>query len=291
MEVLFALSGLLAVFPFVHTVPWGYPATKPGTDYWPKIFPLYCSGLRQSPIDIKPAQAIRMTPASFQFSGFGTTAPRGARITVQNGGLSAQIKFTGDYFMSGGGLPGNRYRASGIHFHWGSTNNRGSEHTVDGHQYAGEMHLVTYDTRFSSVSEAAYKVDGLAVLGFFLDVQADDNPGFVKFLHALSTKKYKGNSQALPSLFPISDLFPSTNIMQPFFRYSGSLTTPTCNQVVVWTVFKMPIRISQKQMDVFRSLMTNVAGAPKDIPIVDNYRPTQPMNGRVVYHSAGVLRV
>ena len=32
------------------------------------------------------------------------------------------------------------------------------------------MHLVTYDTRFASVSEAAYKVDGLAVLGFFIEV-------------------------------------------------------------------------------------------------------------------------
>ena len=32
------------------------------------------------------------------------------------------------------------------------------------------MHIVTHDVRFATVSEAAYKVDGLAVLGFFIEV-------------------------------------------------------------------------------------------------------------------------
>ncbi|XP_022095726.1 carbonic anhydrase 3-like [Acanthaster planci] len=291
MQLLLFVSGLCAIIPFVHTVPWGYPETKPGTDYWPKIFPLYCSGLAQSPINITPRTAIKMTPASFDLIGFGTTPPRGAKITVQNGGLSAQIKLTGDYLMSGGGLPGRRYRAAGIHFHWGSTDNQGSEHTIDGMSFPAEMHLVTYDTRFSTVSEAAYKVDGLAVLGFFLEIQDSDNPGFVPFLEALSKTKYDGNSINLATPFPISNLFPSTSIMQPYFRYRGSLTTPTCNEVVVWTVFKMPIRISQDQLNVFRSLVSNRVGSSPDIPIVNNYRPPQPLNGRKVFHSAGMLRV
>lgn len=30
-----------------------------------------------------------------------------------------------------------------------------------------------------------------------------------------------------------------------FYRYSGSLTTPSCNQAVVWTVFKESIKVDK----------------------------------------------
>ena len=33
-----------------------------------------------------------------------------------------------------------------------------------------------------------------------------------------------------------------------YYRYFGSLTTPGCNEVVQWTVFKQPIQISANQV-------------------------------------------
>lgn len=36
--------------------------------------------------------------------------------------------------------------------------------------------------------------------------------------------------------------------LDTFYRYSGSLTTPTCNEVVTWTVFADAITISEKQV-------------------------------------------
>lgn len=30
-----------------------------------------------------------------------------------------------------------------------------------------------------------------------------------------------------------------------YYRYNGSLTTPVCNEAVVWTVFKESIKIDQ----------------------------------------------
>ncbi len=40
--------------------------------------------------------------------------------------------------LSGGPLS-HTYQAAQFHFHWGKTSDRGSEHTVDGKEYAAEV--------------------------------------------------------------------------------------------------------------------------------------------------------
>ncbi len=54
--------------------------------------------------------------------------------------------------VSGGGLPDGggvrgeaRFNFAQLHFHWGSSDGRGSEHTVEGSAYPLEMHLVHYN--------------------------------------------------------------------------------------------------------------------------------------------------
>ena len=44
------------------------------------------------------------------------------------------------------------------------------------------------------------------------------------------------------------------NTRTRFYRYLGSLTTPTCNEVVVWTVFAHPTGISEPQVCIFNKL-------------------------------------
>lgn len=48
---------------------------------------------------------------------------------------------------------------------------KGSEHTVNGVSYSGELHLVHWNqTKYPTFDEAAKHHDGLAVLGVFLKV-------------------------------------------------------------------------------------------------------------------------
>ena len=46
--------------------------------------------------------------------------------------------------------------------------------------------------------------------------------------------------------FELNGLLPTDKTK--YFRYSGSLTTPTCNEAVTWTVFKDAVEISQAQV-------------------------------------------
>lgn len=42
----------------------------------------------------------------------------------------------------------------------------------------------------------------------------------------------------------IDDLLGDVN-RDSYYRYNGSLTTPSCNEAVVWTVFKESIKVDQ----------------------------------------------
>ena len=54
------------------------------------------------------------------------------------------------------------------------------------------------------------------------------------------------------------------------YRYSGSLTTPPCNEQVRWAVIAEPIEFSQEQIETFEEFYSG------------NSRPLQPLNGRKI---------
>lgn len=55
-----------------------------------------------------------------------------------------------------------------------------------------------------------------------------------------------GSTVNIPAL-KLSDLLP-TNTAK-FYRYPGSLTTPHCDESVMWTVFSDPIKVSSAQVN------------------------------------------
>ena len=62
-----------------------------------------------------------------------------------------------------------------------------------------------------------------------------------------------------------------------YSTYEGSLTTPPCAESVEWINFLTPLKISRAQLGQFRLL-----DDANNEDIVDNFRPPQPLNGRVV---------
>lgn len=53
-----------------------------------------------------------------------------------------------------------------------------------------------------------------------------------------------------------------------YYRYMGSLTTPNCNQAVVWTVFHEPIGVSQELVSGFLDKTGKTAGLVNHKPSV-----------------------
>uniref|UniRef100_A0A672JT93 Carbonic anhydrase n=1 Tax=Salarias fasciatus TaxID=181472 RepID=A0A672JT93_SALFA len=204
------------------------------TDYttWPRIVPAFCSGTRQSPINIKTSEATenpRLKP--FTFYGFNR---KDVLTKLENTGRTIKVTIASGVGVSGGGL-GERYDSLQFHLHWGNgTRVPGSEHTLNGKQFPMELHIVNIKSSLNGDTDAAVRDPaGLAALGFFIEVR-------------------KSSEVCQPVLqTPCSDIsnwflsIPYTLLsLTDYFRYNGSLTTPDCNEAVVWTVFKDPIKIS-----------------------------------------------
>lgn len=252
------------------------PALSPptGPSQWHKLYPI-AQGDRQSPINIVSSKVLfspRLKPLKFSYEACTS-------ISIANNGHSVQVDFNDSddrSVMTGGPLDGP-YRLKQFHFHWGKKHNVGSEHTVDGRSFACELHLVHWNARkYSNFGEAASAPDGLAVVGVFLEM-GDEHPGLNRLTDALYMVRFKG-TKAQFCCFNPKCLLPA---LRHYWTYPGSLTTPPLSESVTWIVLREPISISEKQMEKFRSLLFT-AEDDERIHMVNNFRPTQPLKGRVV---------
>ena len=157
--------------------------------------------------------------------------------------------------MNGGGLPDN-YVFSQLHFHWGSSPTKGgSEHVINLKRYPAEMHMVHFNSKYKTLSEAVNHADGLAIFAIFIDTNTTNySPPMYSKLWRWDTafqsltsvfnqfQTDDGSEVKLPKHFPLWYLLPDD--LGNFYRYQGSLTTPGCSEIVAWTIFDSPITIS-----------------------------------------------
>ncbi|XP_016420677.1 carbonic anhydrase 4-like [Sinocyclocheilus rhinocerous] len=245
-----------------------------GPSEWKNNFP-NCGGQRQSPINIV-THRVKHDPklTSFIFEGHKKVF----NMSVENHGHSAHFTLPQSVRLRGGGLPAT-YKAVQFHLHWGENGGQGSEHSVDGERYPMELHIVHIKEKYGSLGEALNDSTGVAALAFFFEVTSGQNKQLDRVIEALGKVRYEGNSCEIED-FRLTDIIPQANKLN-YYRYSGSLTTPGCDQAVVWTVFQQSLPISKNQlMSVDKQLLF---GTEK--PMTGIFRPVQNLNGRVVYTS------
>ena len=122
-----------------------------------------------------------------------------------------------------------------MHFH------TPSEHTVDGYYYDAEIHFV------HSKSEKE-----LLVIGVFFDVE-EGKPGNTWLvedftLFELEKADEEGEEEYTSPIFDIKSFLEKLGNHE-YYHYDGSLTTPTCDEIVEWIVYKEPVFISPKNFD------------------------------------------
>ncbi len=128
-----------------------------------------------------------------------------------------------------------------------------SEHTIGGKHYPLEVHFVH-----------KYNDEELAVVGVML-TEGRENDLLTKYLKKFPKEAH--TSFRSGSKFEIADLLPNN---RSYFHYGGSLTTPPCSEVVSWYVLRTAITASKKQIKQLSKMLYH------------NYRPTNPLNGRVI---------
>lgn len=164
----------------------------------------------------------------------------------------------------------NRFIPREVHFHWGHKSNRGSEHMIDGHQHAFEMHIVSYNARYGSVSNAIGQADGiLAMSQLFRSTSYAKKYFFSDFIDQV---RETGSEVLMTShlcKFAFDEIIQVPSVEWNYVTYSGSFTTPPCYENVTWLVFLNVQPMAESQLYRLRQLQ-GLSGS-----IGDNFRPVQ----------------
>lgn len=232
---------------------------------WKHVEGWSCDGMRQSPINIntsllrEDSRLINLVLTNFNRPFEGNWSNTGHSVQF-NPSSNESVRT----IMTHVGL----YKFLQFHFHWGG--NRGSEHTVDGNKFSGEMHFVT---RKSTANMTAG--DAFAVLGVFLMEDPSVPSESTTWMELLNKIPHEAREQETVKEVTLSDFVPND---MSYYYYEGSLTTPPCSQVVQWFVLKTPMRVPQVFMNGLRTMVND----ERNEVVIMNFRDTQLLNNRNV---------
>ncbi|XP_075406068.1 receptor-type tyrosine-protein phosphatase gamma isoform X2 [Tenrec ecaudatus] len=262
---------------------WAYSGAY-GPEHW-VTSSVSCGGHHQSPIDIVDQHAlVGEEYQDLQLDGFDNESSN--KTWMKNTGKTVAILLKDDYFVSGAGLPG-RFKAEKVEFHWGHSNgSAGSEHSINGRRYPVEMQIFFYNPDdFDSFQTAISENRIIGAMAIFFQVSPRDNSALDPIIHGLKGVVHHEKETFLDP-FVLRDLLPAS--LGSYYRYTGSLTTPPCSEIVEWIVFRRPVPISYHQLEAFYSIFTTEQqDHVKSVEYLrNNFRPQQDLHGRVVSKSA-----
>lgn len=280
---------------------WDYSGLY-GEETWASHFAI---GLRQSPINISPSESTFNKDYSATHLTFTSTKTRFSALNKGNNVSFSPLDASNESgpAVSGGPLT-SPYCFAETHFHWGRNSNKGCEHEIDGKRFDAELHMVHRRKEEGSVSSALNRVNGLCVLGMFIEVE--EGATTPSFLHHLMTStqhiQYKAQQYENTSeMFNPYEVLENEVFHQRYYTYEGSLTTPPLSECVRWIVFDKPIKVSPEDFECLRSafavendssqcyhdpFVREKECAVSEMPkIGDNYRKCCNLNGRIVEKS------
>ena len=77
----------------------------------------------------------------------------------------------------------------------------------------------------------------------------NNNPAFDPIIKHLTEVTHEGDQVIIPEPLSFHDILPDDT--SSFYRYAGSLTTPNCDEIVIWTVFATSYFLSSNQVYLF----------------------------------------
>ncbi|CAL8306842.1 unnamed protein product [Boreogadus saida] len=259
------------------SIDWCYQDASCGPATWPVSLAVkFCNGSRQSPININSSKAVEDAElVDFSFTNYDNKL---GLTKIKNTGKTVKVMLENST-VSGGGLPNSTYQSLQFHLHWGNgTTQPGSEHTVNGKRYPMEMHIVNVKAIYDgNTTLAVADNESIAALGFFIEEM--DGPATMASTYWDTLASYLPNITNGGDYANFTDKISLDDLLEgvdrtKYYRYLGSLTTPSCNEVVIWTVFKESIKVSKAAIDLFSSTV-RVANETSAL-LLNSYRPIQP---------------
>ncbi|XP_011312114.1 carbonic anhydrase 2 [Fopius arisanus] len=276
MEIHVVLIGFLLSHANLVLADFTYEGLH-GPQHWGKDYD-ECVGKHQSPINIEEHIVKNISLPKLELLELDSQRD----FYIENNGHTVMLKINSTKRPSiiGGPLGSHEYVFEQLHFHWGANDHEGSEDLINNHSFAMELHVVFYKKTYKSLQEAIHHSDGLTVLAYFFEASDDDNHNYASIIDSLPDIEAVGSSTSLRNQHVMEEmLLPNPSVLQDYFTYNGSLTTPPCSEVVTWIDFKEPLRLSHNQIAAFRNVHS------PDGKLLHNFRPIQPLEDRVVYHN------
>lgn len=268
MVVLAAAVGSLAVTASADApTAWNHdPGSAIGPTHWGTLDPAFekCgTGRNQSPVDI--SGVVKGGGPSLQFRYPDND------LVIENTGHVIEVPLPAgnrDTLKIGNSV----YTLTQYHFH------APSEHTLNGHRFDLEVHLVHQDAAGQTAVVAVIMNIGHHPNELVDDVfkNAPDVAG-----EETDTGVESNAKNLLPGFESGHDRRGHDNgtfVITRYYTYSGSLTTP-CSEPVRWFVLKDPVNVSDFSVGELHhlvSLFPDYGGYP------NNNRPVQPLNGRAI---------